>query len=85
MSLCSACFQPGGALECSMTGRRPFCKNLDNLFGKKFAFQYPVSELLDYKTINLAGTLTGVQGEIRCKVLAALSAVKYLQLELELA
>ena len=26
----------------------------------------------------LAGTLTGVQGDIRCKVLAALCTVKYL-------
>ena len=26
----------------------------------------------------LAGTLTGVQGDIQCKVLAALSTVKYL-------
>ena len=30
----------------------------------------------------LAGTLTGVQGDIRCKALAALSTVKQLELEL---
>ena len=32
--------------------------------------------------VILAGTLTGVQGDIRCKVLAALSTAKYLELEL---
>ena len=37
----------GGALECNMT----FFKNLYNYLGKTFAFQYPVSEFLDYKTI----------------------------------
>ena len=44
---------PGGegARECNMTGRCPFFKNLDNLFLKKFAFQYTVSEIVDYKTI----------------------------------
>ena len=30
----------------------------------------------DLNQVILAGTLTGVQGEIRCKILAALSAVK---------
>ena len=39
----------GGALECNITGRCPFSKNLHNLLGKKFACQYPVSELSDYK------------------------------------
>ena len=32
--------------------------------------------------VILAGTLTGVQGDIRCKVLAALSTEKWLELEL---
>ena len=36
----------GGALECNLTLRCPFFKNP---LGKKFAFRYPVSELLDYK------------------------------------
>ena len=31
-----------------------------------------------YSQVILEGTLTGVQGNIRCKVLAALSTVKYL-------
>ena len=39
----------GGALECNLTGRCPFFKNLHNPFRKKFAFRYPVSELLDSK------------------------------------
>ena len=38
-----------GALECNLTGRCSFFKNLHNPLRKKFAFQYPVSELLDYK------------------------------------
>ena len=33
----------GGALECNLTGRCPFCKNVHNPYGKKIAFQYPVS------------------------------------------
>ena len=32
----------GGAFECKLTGMCPFLK-------EKFAFRYPVSELLDYK------------------------------------
>ena len=36
----------GGGLECNMTRRYPFFTNLRNLFRKKFAFHYPVSELL---------------------------------------
>ena len=39
----------GGALECSLKRRCPFFKNLHAPFRKKFAFRYPVSELLDYK------------------------------------
>ena len=42
----------GGALECNLTGRCPFFKNLDNLFMKKFAFRYPVSGLFDYKNFQ---------------------------------
>ena len=42
----------GGALECDLTGRCPFFKNLHNMFRKKIAFRYPVSEFLDYKTIG---------------------------------
>ena len=42
----------GGALECNLTGRCPFFKNPHNPFWKKFAFRYPVSELLDYKKIR---------------------------------
>ena len=38
-----------GALECNLIGRCPFFKNLYNPFKKRFAFGYPVSELLDYK------------------------------------
>ena len=34
--------------------------------------------ILNYFQVILAGALTGVQGDIRCKVLAALSTVKYL-------
>ena len=34
----------GGGLECNMTGRYPFFMTRHNLFGKKVAFQYPVSE-----------------------------------------
>ena len=37
----------GGLLERNMMGRCSFFKNLYNLLRKKFAFQYPVSELLD--------------------------------------
>ena len=40
------------ALECNLTGRCPLFKNLHNPFRKKFAFQYPVSELLDYKNFQ---------------------------------
>ena len=40
---------PGGALERNLTGRCPFFKNLHRPFRKKFAFWYPVSELLNYK------------------------------------
>ena len=44
---------PGeGALECNLTGKCPFFKNLHNTFMKKLAFRYPVSECLDYKTIG---------------------------------
>ena len=42
----------GGALECNMTGRCPFSKDLNNLFRKKIEFHYPVSESLDQKTIG---------------------------------
>ena len=41
-----------GALECNLTGRCPFFKNLYNPFRKKIAFRYPVSELLDYKKLQ---------------------------------
>ena len=44
-------FCPGGGLQCNKTGSNQFFKNLHNLFRKKFAFQYPVSEFLDYVTI----------------------------------
>ena len=37
------------AVKCNLTGRCPFFKNIHNPFRKKFAFRYPVSELLDYK------------------------------------
>ena len=43
----------GGALECNLTGRCSFFKDLHNPFGKKIAFWYPVSEFLDYKTIGV--------------------------------
>ena len=33
---------PGGALECNLTGRCPFFKNLHNLFWEKIACRYPV-------------------------------------------
>ena len=46
---------------------------LSNLYAKKLR----CSSTVVYQVI-LAGTLTGVQGNIRCKVLAALSTVKYL-------
>ena len=39
----------GGALECNLTGSCPFFKNLHNPIGKKFAFRYPASELLNSK------------------------------------
>ena len=39
----------GRALECNLTGRCPFFRNPHNPLGKKFAFRYHVSELLDYK------------------------------------
>ena len=42
----------GGALDCNMMGRYPLFENLYILFRKKCAFQYPVSEFLDYKTIE---------------------------------
>ena len=41
-----------GRGTCNMTERCPFFKNLHNLLGKKFAFQYPVSELNFQKTIG---------------------------------
>ena len=49
------CHVPGGeegALECNLTERCPFFKNLPNPFRKKIEFRYPVSEFLDYKTIG---------------------------------
>ena len=39
----------GRALECNLTGRVSFFKNLYNSFRKKIACRYPVLELLDYK------------------------------------
>ena len=39
----------GGALECNLTGRCPFFKNLYNPLRKKLAFRHPVLELLDNK------------------------------------
>ena len=38
--------QSPGQGECNWTGRCPFFKNLQ-MFRKKIAFQYPVSELLN--------------------------------------
>ena len=35
-----------------LPGRVPIFKNLYNLFRKKIAFRYPVSELLDYKNFQ---------------------------------
>ena len=46
---------PGGGLECNLTGRCPFFKNLHNPFRKKNAFRYSVSELLDYKKFKSNG------------------------------
>ena len=44
---------PGGrALECNLTGKFPFFKNLHNPFRKKMHFRYPVSELFDYKKLR---------------------------------
>ena len=40
---------PERTFECNLTGRCPFFKNPTTRLGKKFAFRYPVSELLDYK------------------------------------
>ena len=45
---------------------------------KKPSTYYGTKTLVRYIQVILAGTLTGVHGNIRCKVLAALSAVKYL-------
>ena len=42
----------GGALACNMTRRHSFFKNPTTRSRKKFAFQYPVSEFLDHKTIG---------------------------------
>ena len=39
-------------------------------------------DIYNHCQVTLAGTLTGVHGDIRCKVLAALSTVKELELEL---
>ena len=36
-------------LECNLRGRCPFLRISTTRLGKKFAFRYPVSELLDYK------------------------------------
>ena len=47
----------------------------------RFVFSAEKAEKHSNQVI-LAGTLTEVQGGIRCKVLAALSTVKYLELEL---
>ena len=42
---------PGGrALECNLTGGAHFLRISTDLFRKKIAFRYPVSELLDYKS-----------------------------------
>ena len=41
----------GGALEYNLTGRCPFFKNSTSRSEKRIAFEYPVSELLDYKKI----------------------------------
>ena len=44
--------QPGGgALECNLTGRYPFFKNLTTRLGKRIAFPYPVSEFVRLQKI----------------------------------
>ena len=43
--------KPRGALECNLTGRCPFLRISTTRLGKRFAFQYPVSGFLDYRTI----------------------------------
>ena len=50
-------------------------KLLNMLISAFFEHLFHENRTLPYQVI-LAGTLTGVQGDIRCKVLAALSTVK---------
>ena len=46
---------PGGHSNVPWRLRCPFINNLHNPFRKKFAFRYPVSELLDYKKPKTIG------------------------------
>ena len=41
-----------GALECNLTGGAHFLRISTTRLGKKIAFRYPVSELLDYNNIK---------------------------------
>ena len=48
------------------------------ILGQKEKNCFPVNDGLEFNNqVILAGTLTGVQGDIRCKVLVALSTPKY--------
>ena len=41
-----------------------------------YVTEFSLAEIVDQGQVILAGMQTGVQGEIQCKVLAALSTVK---------
>ena len=43
----------GGHLNVTWQGGAHFLRISTTRFGKKFAFRYPVSEFLDYKTIKI--------------------------------
>ena len=42
----------GGVHESNLTGKYPFFTNLHNPFWKKFAFRYPVSEIISLQKIQ---------------------------------
>ena len=75
-----ACFDCGGEATQPIPGQDQCdCSGLHRVFKV-----ITVVFLWFWNQVILAGTLTGVQGDIRCKVLATLSTVKQLELVLAL-
>ena len=55
---------------------------MKNLADHRLPFLHVLFSSRVTNQVILVGTLTGVQGDIRCKVLATLATVKKLELEL---